>query len=133
VSLDGISEIFDRIETEWQRRLPRAIYPTTCWQDYCAYVEHHGYIADTRIGLGVLREASGPQFDGAEVAHMLDRTLRHFGYAGGHLRVHDFRDERTGRATLLFFDEARFHQWAEAVRAYLQDSTLHAITHEDAA
>src|SRR5947209_2865273 len=40
VGLDGISEVFDRIESEWQRRLPRAIYPTSCWQDYRAYVEH---------------------------------------------------------------------------------------------
>ena len=133
MSLDGVSEVFDRIETEWQRRLPRAIYPTTCWQDYCAYLEHHGYVADTRIGLGVVREASGKQFDGAEIAQMLDRTLRHFGYAGGCLRVYDFSDDRTGRATLLFFDEERFHQWGEVVRAYLQDSTLHMNTHEDAA
>ncbi|MGZ6186924.1 MAG: hypothetical protein ACXWNN_13660 [Candidatus Binataceae bacterium] len=127
MSFDAISDVFDRIESEWQRRLPRALYPTTCWQDYRAYVEHHGYIADTRIGLGVLRETGGAQFNGAEIAQMLDQTLRHFGYNGGHLRVHDFRDERTSRATLLFFDEDRFPQWGEAVRAYLQDSTLRSL------
>jgi hypothetical protein len=131
VSLDVLSEVFDRIETEWQRRLPRATYPTNCWQDYCAYVEHHGYVADTRIGLGVLRNC--PQFDGAEIAQMLDRTLRHFGYRGGPLKVHDFRDDRTGRATLLFFDETRFHQWGDAVRAYLHDSTLRTLAREDVA
>jgi hypothetical protein len=133
VGLDAISEVFDRIETEWQRRLPRAIYPTSCWQDYRAYVEHHGYIADTRIGLGVLKNCRGAQFDADGLAQMFERTLRHFGYDGGSLRVHDFRDDRTGRATLLFFDEARFHHCGDAVRAYLQDSTLRSTPREDAA
>jgi hypothetical protein len=133
VTLDGISELFDRIETEWQRRLPRSLYPMSCWQDYRAQVEQHGYVADTRIGLGVLERWRRDGFDSAVIAAAFDRTLRHFGYAGGTLRVQDFRDQRTGRATFLFFDEGQFAQAGDALEAYMRHSTLHGFVREDEA
>jgi GNAT superfamily N-acetyltransferase len=133
VTLDGISELFDRIESEWQRRLPRALYPTSCWQDYRTQIEEHGYVADTRIGLGVLKDARGRGFESAAVAAALERTLRHFGYSGGTMRVQEFRDERTGRTTLLFFDEAQFARAGDAQDAYMRHSTLHSFAHGHAA
>ena len=122
--VDALSDLFDRIESNWARALPHSLQRGCCWSDYADTLTKRGYLPDTRIGLGVISSCRDDLPSIESLPAFMERTVRHFGYRGGALSLYDFRDERSGRATLLFFDRTRFREPADAVSAYLKDTTI---------